>query len=152
MLIQQPTGLELRTLESQATTLTTKPTPGLDIEGRENNILSFHDRKKLVVVHFGAIDSGKVYSEVLKNRYRILGKRLKAKGCEGMFSGIIPRLGNNIEIMSRAIDVNQWLEEWCMEEGFTFRKQWESFRGQRVCFRNDGQMLHRKGATIRSGN
>ena len=30
--------------------------------------------------------------------------------------------------MSRAIDVNQWLEEWCREEGFTFRKQWESLR------------------------
>ena len=28
--------------------------------------------------------------------------------------------------MSRAIDVNQWLEEWCREEGFTFRNQWES--------------------------
>ena len=29
ILIQRPTGLELRTLGSQATTLTTKPTPGL---------------------------------------------------------------------------------------------------------------------------
>ena len=35
-----------------------------------------------------------------------------------MFSGILPRLGNDIEIMSRAIDVNQWLEEWCRGEGF----------------------------------
>ena len=85
-------------------------------------------------------------TEVLKNRYRILGKRLKAKGCEVMFSGILPRLGNYIEIMSRAIDVNQWLEEWCGEEGFTFRKQGESFWGQRECFQNDGHMLNRKGA------
>ena len=83
---------------------------------------------------------------VLKNRYRILGKRLKAKGCEVMFSGILPRLGNDIEIMSRAIDVNQWLEEWCGEEGFTFRKQGESLRGQRECFQNDGLILNRKGA------
>ena len=82
-----------------------------DIEGRVNDIVSGHGRKKLVVVHLGANDIGKVYSEVLKNRYRILGKRLKAKGCEIMFSGILQRLGNNIEIMSRAIDVNQWLEE-----------------------------------------
>ena len=100
----------------------------------------------MVVVHLGANDVGKVYSEVLKNRYRILGKRLKAKGCEVMFSGILPRLGNDLEIMSRAIDVNQWLEEWCREEGFTFRKQWESFRGQRECFQNDGRILNRKGA------
>ena len=76
------------------------------------------------MVHLGANDVGKVYSKVLKMRYRILGKRLKAKGCDVMFSGILPRLGNNIEIMSRAIDVNQWLEEWCRgrEEGFTFKK------------------------------
>ena len=86
-----------------------------------------HVRKKLVVVHLGANDEGKVYSEVLKNRYRILRKGLKANGCEVMFSGILPRLENNIEIMSRAIGVNQWLEEWCREEGFTFKKQWESF-------------------------
>ena len=79
----------------------------------------------MIVVHRGANDVGKVYSEVLKNRSRILGKQLKAKGCEDMFSGILPRLGNYIEIMIRAIDVNQWLEEWCMEEGFTFKKQWE---------------------------
>ena len=52
----------------------------------------------MVVVHLGANDVGKVYSEVLKNRYRILGKRLKAKGCEVMFSGILPRLGNNIKL------------------------------------------------------
>ena len=82
-----------------------------DIEGRVNDIVSGHGRHELVVVHRGANDVGKVYSEVLKNRYRILGKRLKAKGCEVMFSGIIPRLGNDIEIMSRAIDVNRWLEE-----------------------------------------
>ena len=48
--------------------------------------------------------------------------------------------------MSRAIDVNQWLEEWCWEESFTFQKQWESLRGQRECFQNDGCMLYRKGA------
>ena len=48
--------------------------------------------------------------------------------------------------MSRAIDVNQWLREWWREEGFTFKKQWESFRGQRECFQNDGRMLNRKGA------
>ena len=47
--------------------------------------------------------------------------------------------------MNRAIDINQWLEEWCREEGFTF-KQWESFWGQRECFQNDGRMLNRKGA------
>ena len=62
-----------------------------DIEGRVNNIVSGHGRKKLVVVQLGANDGWKVYSEVLKNRYRILGKRLKAKGCEDMFSGILPR-------------------------------------------------------------
>ena len=75
-----------------------------------------------------------------------MGKQLKAKGCEVMFSGFLPRIGHNIEIMSRAIDFNQWLEEWCREEGFTFKKQWESFQGQRECFRNDGRILNRKGA------
>ena len=48
--------------------------------------------------------------------------------------------------MSRVIDVDQWLEEWCREEGFTLTKQWVSFRGQRECFRNDGRVLNRKGA------
>ena len=48
--------------------------------------------------HLGANDIGKVYSEVLNNRYRRLGKRLKVKGCEVMFSGILPRLGNNIKL------------------------------------------------------
>ena len=48
--------------------------------------------------------------------------------------------------MSRAIDANQWLEEWWREEGFTFKKQWESFQGQKECFQNDGRMLNRKGA------
>ena len=80
-----------------------------DIEGRVNDIVLGHGRKKLVVVHRGENDVGKVYSEVLKNRYRILGKRLKAKGCEVMFSGILPRFGNKTEIMSRALDVTQWL-------------------------------------------
>ena len=75
------------------------------------------------MVHLGVNDVEKVCSEVLKNRYRILGKWLKAQGCEVMFSRILPRLGNNIEIMSRAIDVNQWLEEWCREEDFTFKKR-----------------------------
>ena len=74
-----------------------------DIEGRVNNMESGHSRKKMVVVHLGANDGGKVYAEVLKNRYRILGKWLKAKGCEVMFSGILPILGNNREIINRAI-------------------------------------------------
>ena len=109
-----------------------------DVEGRVNDVVSGHGRKKLVVVHLGANYVGKVYSEVLKNRYRILGKQLKVKGCEVMFPGILPRLGNNVENMSRAIDVNQWLEEWWREESFTFKKQWESFQGQSECFHNDG--------------
>ena len=62
-----------------------------NIEGRVNNMVSGHRRKKLVVVHLGANDVGKVYSVVLKNRYRMLGKWLKAKGREVMFSGILPR-------------------------------------------------------------
>ena len=33
-----------------------------DIEGRVNDIVSGHGRKKLVVVHLGANDVGKVYS------------------------------------------------------------------------------------------
>ena len=82
----------------------------------------------MVVVHLGANDGGKVYAEDLKNRFRILGKRLKAKGCEVTFSWTLPGLGN-IEMLSKATDVNQWLEEWCVEEGFTFKKQWESFWG-----------------------
>ena len=80
-------------------------------EGSENDIVSGPSRKKLVVVHLGANDLWKVYSEVLQNTYRIWGKWLKAKGCEIMFLGILPRLGNNKEIMNRAIDVNQWLDE-----------------------------------------
>ena len=116
-----------------------------DIEGRVNDIVWGHGRKKVVVVHGGANDGGNVYSKVLKNRYRILDKWLKAKGCEVMWSGILLRLGNNIEIMSSAIDVNQWLEEWCREEGFTFKKQWESFRGQRECLQNDARILNGKG-------
>ena len=82
-----------------------------DIDGRVNYIVLGHGRKKLVVLHRGGNYFGKV-TEFLKGIYRILGKRLKAKGCEVMFSGILPRLGNYIEIMSRAIDVKQWLEEW----------------------------------------
>ena len=35
------------------------------------DIVSGHDRKKLVVVHLGANDVGKVYSEDLNNTYRI---------------------------------------------------------------------------------
>ena len=111
------------------------------IEGRLNDIVSGHSRKTLVVVHLGANDVGKVYSDILKNRYRILGNRLEAKGCEVMFSGILLRFGNNIEIMSRTIYVNQCLEEWDREEGFAFEKQWGSFQGQRECFQNDGHVL-----------
>ena len=111
-------GLEPRTLGSQATALTAKPTSGLgsgegaaieigrnevwetafvddetikyvdssfcrqdrrdgvlcscegagvrDIEGRVNDIVSGHGRKKLVVVHLGANDVGKVYSGLKK--------------------------------------------------------------------------------------
>ena len=74
------------------------------------------------MVHLGANDLGKVYSEDLKNRYRILGKRLKAKGCDIMFSGILTILGNGIEFMSRLMDVSLWLEEWCREEAFALKK------------------------------
>ena len=52
----------------------------MGIEGRVNDIVSGHGRKKLVVVHRGANDLRKFYSDVLKNRYRILGKWLKANG------------------------------------------------------------------------
>ena len=38
-----------------------------DIEGRVNDIISVHSRKKLVVVYLGANDFRKVYSEVLKH-------------------------------------------------------------------------------------
>ena len=34
-----------------------------------------------------------------------------------------------------------------MSGGFTFKKQWESFQGQRECFQKDGRMLNRKGET-----
>ena len=83
-----------------------------DIEGRLNDGVLGNGRKTFILVQLGANYVGKVYLGDLKNRYRILGKWLKAKGCEVMFSGILPRLGNDIEIMSRAIDLNQWLDEW----------------------------------------
>uniref|UniRef100_A0A8C4QGC4 SGNH hydrolase-type esterase domain-containing protein n=1 Tax=Eptatretus burgeri TaxID=7764 RepID=A0A8C4QGC4_EPTBU len=109
-----------------------------DIEGRVNNIVSGHGRKKLLVVHLGVNDVGKVYSEVLKNRHRILGKWLKAKGGEVIFSGILPRLGNIIEIMSRAIDFNQWLEDWVSGGRFYIeergRKQRVAVSGRMSCW------------------
>ena len=55
-------------------------------------------------------------------------------------SGILPRLGNGISYMSRAIYVNLWLEE-----RFAFKKQWELFWRQKECFQNDGHMLSRQG-------
>ena len=80
--------------------------------------MSGHGRKMLLVLPGGGNDIRKVHSEDLKNSSRMLGKRLKENGCDVMFSVILPRMGNGTNFISRAIDVNLWLEEFCRQQGF----------------------------------
>lgn len=101
-----------------------------------------------VVVHVGTNDVGKCSREVLEQKFRLLGRRLKARTSKVAFSEVLPVPRVGPERQSQIRSLNAWMRRWCKEEGFKFVRHWDSFWDKRELYKRDGLHLSREGTRL----
>ena len=107
--------------------------------------------------HVGANDvSNSVGRNVeMVEKYRALISKLKESRCRGVVTGIAPqldapRVGVRGEWESRALQLNQRIEQMCKDQGIIFVDIWDTFYEQVGLFKKDGLHFNEKGVKVLS--
>jgi len=122
-----------------------------DVSDRVFRILKGEGEQPEVVVHIGTNDIDRKRDVDIKNKFRELGWKLKARTDRVVISGLLPvpraREAGNREI----VPLKTWLHGWCRREGFRYLDNWSTFWGRWDLYKQDGLHLNQKGTNILGG-
>ena len=119
-----------------------------DVSDRLDRLLEGTGNETVVVVHVGGNDVSRKRSEELVNRYRVMLEKVRSSGRTGVVCGVIPRICEGGEWLSRAISLNDRIEGMCRSLGLRFVDGWDTFFGKHEMFAKDGVHLSRVGAEV----
>lgn len=118
------------------------------IADRVDRLLGGAGENPAVMVHIGTNDKVRGRWSVLKNDFRDLGQKLRARTSKVIFSEILPVPRATPERQREIREVNKWLKNWCRKEGFGFLENWADFcLGYRL-YARDGLHLNGEGAAV----
>ncbi|XP_056375946.1 uncharacterized protein LOC130273348 [Hyla sarda] len=118
------------------------------IADRVDRLLGGAGEDPAVMVHIGTNDKVRGRWSVLKNDFRDLGRKLKARTSKVVFSEILPVPRATPERQREIREVNKWLRSWCRKEGFGFMENWADFAVGYRLYRRDGLHLNGEGAAL----
>lgn len=124
----------------------------LDIDMKLPSVLSNLSNVSTIVTHVGTNDTALRQSEVLKEHYKTLLKRLQATRKTIVISGPLPCYGRGDEKWSRLLSLNKWLRELCISKGILFIDNFDLFWERPGFFKRDGLHPNHRGARILSEN
>ncbi len=110
------------------------------------SILMKHKTENRIIIHVGKNDILKDQSELLKKDFTQLFETLQRLEVQSFISGPLPARG--INMFSRLVGLNTWLQKSCGIEGVNFIDNFNIFWGQRQLFKLDGLHLNRLCARV----
>uniref|UniRef100_A0A803JI24 SGNH hydrolase-type esterase domain-containing protein n=1 Tax=Xenopus tropicalis TaxID=8364 RepID=A0A803JI24_XENTR len=113
---------------------------------RVDKLLGGAGEDPAVLVHIGTNDKVRGGGEVLKNDFKKLGAKLRARTSKVIFSEILPVPRATLRRQRELREINAWLRDWCREEGFGFLQNWADFSIGYRLFARDGGHLNDDGA------
>ena len=122
-----------------------------DVSDRVFGILKGEGEQPQVVVHIGTNNIGKKRDGDVRQVFRELGWKLRARTNRVLFSGLLP-VPRDSEMRNREREqLNTWLQGWCRREGFRYLDNWGSFWGRWDLYKQDGLHLNQRGTNILGG-
>ena len=100
------------------------------------------------VVWVGTNDIGDRRSIELESKFSELVKTLEGRDSMSIVVGVLPRVRESNEWLSRAQSLNDFLEKECKKAGIMFVNNWDTFWGSKYLYKYDGIHLNDKGKQI----
>lgn len=122
-----------------------------DVSDRVFGILKGEGEQPQVVVHIGTNDIGRKRDGDVRQKFKELGWKLRARTNRVVISGLLP-VPRASEARNREREqLNTWLQGWCRREGFRYLDNWGSFWGRWDLYKRDGLHLNQRGTNILGG-
>ncbi|XP_078056734.1 uncharacterized protein LOC144480983 [Mustelus asterias] len=147
-------GTDRRFCESERDSRLVCCLPGarvFDVSDRVFKILKGEGDQPQVVVHTGTNDIGRKRDGDVRQKFRELGWKLRARTNRVVISGLLPVPRASEERNREREQLNTWLQEWCRREGFRYLDNWRSFWGRWDLYKRDGLHLDQRGTNILGG-
>ena len=103
------------------------------------------------MVHIGTKDIGRKRDGDVRQKFRELGWKLRARTNRVVISGLLPVPCDSEERNREREQLNTWLQGWCRREGFRYLDNWGSFWGRGDLYKRDGLHLNQRGTNILGG-
>ena len=104
-----------------------------------------------VVIHGGGNDIKRMNTEKLMKLYKDTIEKVTSRGKRCIISGILPRLKESPYWSSRAIGINNRVQEICKaKQGVMYIDNWDRFYNNRGFYSDDGIHLNKQGSDMLS--
>ena len=100
------------------------------------------------VVWVGTNDIGDRRSIELENKFKKLINTMKGRDSNSILVGVLPRVRETNEWLSRAQSLNDYLQIECEKAGILFINNWELFWGCKYLYKFDGVHLNDQGKKL----
>jgi len=122
-----------------------------DVSDRVFRILKGEGEQSQVVVHIGTNDIGTRRDRDVKQEFREMGWKLRARTKHVVISGMLPVPRDSEWRNRERVELNMWLQGWCRREGFSYVDNWNTFWGRWDLYKQDGVHLNQRGTNILGG-
>ena len=127
----------------------------LDLARHIPLIIERHQLAHTVIVHAGINDVRSPscsQSKLIQDAYREIANQIEALGKSCIFSGPIPILHSYSERFSRIFGIDQWLQNFCYNNGHLYISHFDSFWNDESLYRKDGLHPNPNGVKVLAGN
>lgn len=125
--------------------------PGAGMERIVEHIENGNIDGKTVVIHGGGNDIERMNTEDLIGLYKDAISKIRSNGKMGIVSGILPRHEKSPYWSSRAIGINNRVQNYCKKlDNVMFIDNWDRFYNNRRFYARDGVHLNNQGSELLS--
>uniref|UniRef100_A0A667Z3M9 OSK domain-containing protein n=1 Tax=Myripristis murdjan TaxID=586833 RepID=A0A667Z3M9_9TELE len=123
-----------------------------DISEKILKIADEHPTVKSLIIHTGALDVVKQQSEVLKQDFTDLLKKVQSLDMDVYLSGPLPMVRRGDERFSRLMMLSRWLKATCAPLPVNYIDNFHIFWERRHLFKPDGFYLNKSGVRLLGSN
>uniref|UniRef100_A0A8D0KK09 SGNH hydrolase-type esterase domain-containing protein n=1 Tax=Salvator merianae TaxID=96440 RepID=A0A8D0KK09_SALMN len=118
-----------------------------DVTDSLSRLFSPTDYYPFLLIHVGTNDTARKDFATVCSDFEDLGKKVKELGAQVVFSSILPVDGHGKRRWDRILEVNNWLRQWCYQQGFGFLNHGENYLYDGLLAR-DGLHLTKTGKNV----
>lgn len=122
--------------------------PGAGMRKVSESVENWVEENDVVCLIAGGNDVEDNRSEELLRLYRQTIDKMRKRGAVPVICGILPRLGQGSEWLSRAIGINARMAVFCRQNNIVFIDGWDHFTRRKDLYARDGVHLSSSGVSI----